>query len=317
MPLEFALRPRIKIAEGFAPPRRPRWRLPKLVLPVALYWLTAGGITYGLIRAHAEPSAPQAVAVPAPTHQPWWPEPSARSTSAPLEAVPLPTAPAFAAPEPSSTSESASDTSETGAEDPLSPTAANRDDTQASRVSKALRGEREADDDLGETSDIRLKSRPLRDTSAGPPVRDQSGDARSQREVAVIDSLAPPPRDVTPLLGAPPPDAPSAVANALPSCEAAAASANQELDLAHQDRTPDLSREAIASVLDNGVWIARCDIPMTTSVDLCVAIRAGKVIGASVLTRPASATINACVKRRAAGLSFPYSARVDVAKTQF
>jgi hypothetical protein len=56
---------------------------------------------------------------------------------------------------------------------------------------------------------------------------------------------------------------------------------------------------------------------MTTTVDLCVAIQAGKVIGASVVSRPASAAINACVKRRAAGLSFPYSARVDLAKTHF
>jgi len=78
-----------------------------------------------------------------------------------------------------------------------------------------------------------------------------------------------------------------------------------------------LVREAIAHVLDNGVWIARCDIPMTTSVDLCVAIQGGKVIGASVNSRPPSAAINACVKRRAASLSFPYSARVDVARTHF
>jgi hypothetical protein len=142
------------------------------------------------------------------------------------------------------------------------------------------------------------------------------------RVASPLDVLAPlapapePTRDA-PLLGAAPPDAPAAVANALPSCEAAAATANQEMDLSARDRTPDLSREAIASVLDNGVWIARCDIPMTTSVDLCVAIRGGKAIGASVVSRPASAAINACVRRRAASLSFPYSARVDIAKTHF
>ena len=80
---------------------------------------------------------------------------------------------------------------------------------------------------------------------------------------------------------------------------------------------PDLSREVIAHVLDNGVWIARCDIPMTTSVELCVAIQGGKVIGASVSSHPASTAINACVKRRAASLSFPYSARIDLARTHF
>jgi hypothetical protein len=70
-------------------------------------------------------------------------------------------------------------------------------------------------------------------------------------------------------------------------------------------------------VLDNGVWIARCDIPMSTSIELCVAIQAGKVIGVSVSSHPASAAIDACVKRRAAGLRFPFSSRVDIAKTHF
>jgi hypothetical protein len=297
MPLEFALRPRIKLREGFAPPRRSRWRVPKLALPIAAYWLTAGGITYALIHAHGQPAAPAPVVLAPQSDEPWWPGPAARAPSTGLEAAPITPAPAAVAPpalEPSPTNEDAPVANEPADVPSVTTPALGHDEPEKSRALPTARD--------GEPSDDAVAS--------------------AKQETPALDSLPitpvePPARGVVPLLGATPPDAPVAVANALPSCEAAVAAANQEVDLTQRDHTPDLSREVIASVLDNGVWIARCDIPMTTAIDLCVAIRSGKVIGVSVLSRPVNAAINACVKRRAASLSFPYSARVDLAKTHF
>src|SRR6478609_8991758 len=57
MPVEFALRPRIRLREAPAPARRVRARLPKFALPAIAYWLAIGGLVYGFVRHH-EPSAP-------------------------------------------------------------------------------------------------------------------------------------------------------------------------------------------------------------------------------------------------------------------
>ena len=103
----------------------------------------------------------------------------------------------------------------------------------------------------------------------------------------------------------------------LPSCEAAAAAAVQDLDFASSDRTADLPSSAIAGVLENGAWLSSCEVPASTSLDVCVAIKGGRVTAATVISRPADARLNACVRQRAAALQFPYSPRVDIARTRF
>jgi hypothetical protein len=103
----------------------------------------------------------------------------------------------------------------------------------------------------------------------------------------------------------------------LPSCEAVLASSTQELDMTASRAAPDLSRDALAGVLENGAYLAACAIPDTTALDVCVAVQEGRVKGASVVSRPADPAINACVKRAVASLRFPYSARFDVTRTRF
>jgi hypothetical protein len=120
--------------------------------------------------------------------------------------------------------------------------------------------------------------------------------------------LAPPPRLASP---------PARGGSALPSCEAAAAAAVQDLDFASSDRTADLPSEAISGVLENGAWLGSCALPSSTHLDVCVAIKGGRVTAVTVSSRPADPALNACVKQRAAALQFPYSTRVDVARTRF
>jgi hypothetical protein len=103
----------------------------------------------------------------------------------------------------------------------------------------------------------------------------------------------------------------------IPSCEAAIANASQDMDFGHVDRTADLPSSALAAVLENGVWFEGCNVPESTKLEVCVAIRAGRVIGASVATRPVNPALATCVRNRAAGLHFPFSSRLDVARTRF
>jgi hypothetical protein len=103
----------------------------------------------------------------------------------------------------------------------------------------------------------------------------------------------------------------------LPSCESAIASASQDVDFSGGNRAADLPTRAIAAVLENGAWLASCNVPDRTSIDVCVAIKGGRVIGASVSSRPADAALNNCVRRRASSLQFPFSPHLDVARTRF
>jgi hypothetical protein len=103
----------------------------------------------------------------------------------------------------------------------------------------------------------------------------------------------------------------------LPSCEAAIESAHQDVDFSQGNGAADLPTSAIAAVLENGAWLSSCSVPASTSLDVCVAIRGGNVIGASVVSRPANAEVTACVRRRASSLQFPYSSHVDLARTRF
>jgi hypothetical protein len=108
-----------------------------------------------------------------------------------------------------------------------------------------------------------------------------------------------------------------APAVSLPSCESAAAAANETLDLRAAQGAPDLTREALASVLEHGAYLGSCALPAHTTLDICAAVRDGRVVGVTATTEPRSPTVNACVRRAVAALSFPRSARLDITRTRF
>ena len=113
-------------------------------------------------------------------------------------------------------------------------------------------------------------------------------------------------------------DAPStAPTGPLPSCESAAAAANEVMDLGAARGAPDLTRNAFASVLENGAYLGRCNVPARTALEICAAVQNGKVVGISVVAEPSSAALSACVRRAVAALRFPHSARLDVTRTRF
>src|SRR5450631_3273747 len=285
MPLEFALRPRIRLRDDFAaPPRRSRLRLPRLALPVLGYWLAAFGITYALVHAHDTPDTAPLATESVPASEP------------PADVVPPTPAsapePAAVAPEP-----------EPSAVVPPPPA----EEQEPPSVADAPRPSRFAS--------------PREERVVEPP-RARTQSTLSENDIA---PLASPFRDLEP--PSTPPVAPPPVrereretaraSGSLPSCEAAAAAATQDLDFASSDRTADLPSSAIAGVLENGAWLSSCEVPTSTALDVCVAIKGGRVTAATVISRPADARLNACVKQRAAALQFPYSSRVDIARTRF
>jgi hypothetical protein len=95
------------------------------------------------------------------------------------------------------------------------------------------------------------------------------------------------------------------------------ASYRQEVDFGGIRAAPDLSREVFASVLENGAYLSACNIPEDVALEICVAVQAGKPVGVTVTTHPASAAVTQCVKRSVASLRFPHSAKLDVTRTRF
>src|SRR5687767_1665610 len=80
MPVEFALRPRIRLREDPTPTRRARPRLPRFALPALAYWLVIGGLVFEFVRRHDQsaplPEAQAALAPLTPASPPeirqWW-----------------------------------------------------------------------------------------------------------------------------------------------------------------------------------------------------------------------------------------------------
>jgi hypothetical protein len=293
MPLEFALRPRIRLRDDFAaPPRRSRLRLPRFALPVLGYWLAVGGISYALVHAHdstdAAPLADEPIAAVEPQADVSAPALRSEPEPAPVLAAAPPVTTAEAEPEPAS----AAPPAVVDEQEPLSM-------ASPARPARAAAPREE-----------RVVERPIAGARAQNTV--------SENEIAPLAASFP---------ELEPPSAPALEptrsrdsghsGGSLPSCEAAAAAATQDLDFASSDRTADLPSSAIASVLENGAWLSSCGVPEGTSLDVCVAIKGGRVTAATVVSRPADSGINACVRQRAAALQFPYSSRVDIARTRF
>ncbi|HTA88108.1 MAG TPA: hypothetical protein VK745_00980 [Polyangiaceae bacterium] len=295
-------------------------RLPKLALPILAYWLTVGGITYELIHLHDAPSSAleEQPAATAPEPQPaqsWWQRVMA-GAGAPLAHSPGATEPE---PEPAH----AAQPQPAPAATPATPALDDEASAPDAPVVDQPPSERGAD------RSARAAQRRSADDASPPGPAPQADDA-SQRattpsdaeptrpELALgVSSLSNRDTDTPDSPALTPSHADLRTGRSLPGCEAAAAAASEELDMAHRAVTPDLPREAIAAVLDNGAWLTGCSIPDGTALDVCVAISSGNVIGATVVARPGNSALSACLKRRAAALFFPYSSHLDLARTHF
>jgi hypothetical protein len=121
-----------------------------------------------------------------------------------------------------------------------------------------------------------------------------------------------------PIAPAPPPPRIADGRN-LPGCEALRDRQNQNMDLT-RPRAPTANpgwQERARALLADGRYLAHCGLGARSALTLCTAVEQGRVVGVSVTTDPASARVDACVRRAVAGLSFTPSAELEVFTTYF
>jgi hypothetical protein len=297
VPLEFALRPRFRLEERAATPRRRE--LSPLVLPVAAYWLGTAALTYKLVYAAPGESAlaPSAATMTEPVLEPRPPAPPA------IVEEPVLSAPVWGS-VPSLDHE---------ALEPVPVPA--RVEPAPARVATPSASPREPLSPPRKTVEPQLAFVPPVQSSVPPRFEPAPEPHRWLFEAPPADT----PRELS-ASSAPrnPRNDGNDSAGALPSCEAVVAGANQEIDLrSSRQAAPDLSRDALARVLDNGAYLTACGVPDRTTLDICVAVQEGKVKGVTVVTRPTDAALATCVRKAVARLRFPYGARMDIARTRF
>jgi len=298
MPLEFALRPRFDLKRP-APRRRLAWlRLHPLVLPIGAYWLAAAGLTYALVRSAsvnvADAAEPPVEPDAAPVAPPSWSEPPV-GPSDPIAALPP-----------------AADS------DPHPVERAPEPEPEPAPLSEDWQDEPIARTDFEPPA--RLTPEPRKPPSHSVLPRSVEDEPLPQRwavEPEPVEEPEEPRRELASALPPKPDRSREAPTGPMPSCEAAAAAANQIIEVGSTRGAPDLTRGAFAGVLEHGAYLAPCSIPPRTALEICAAVQNGNVVGVTVTTEPRDSAIDACVRRAVTKLRFPRSPQVDVTRTRF
>jgi hypothetical protein len=302
MPLEFALRSRFDLTRPAPRRRLSGFQLHPLVLPIGAYWFALAGLAYALF-IHRAPVDVAERAVGSG---------DSPGTNAPSE-------PAIQSP--SSAGMSQTDTIQGPAKqepnpvpwvEPLQDEPRSDQDLDAQDLDSVSRSREPAD-----TADDRVNRKRVSRQTPPPVVQDEVSAKARSLEHTPVDEPAPPRSELA--REAEPEQSPrgETQTGSLPSCEAAAATANQSIDLGSARGAPDLTRDAFAGVLEHGAYLTRCAIPPRTALEVCAAVRDGAVVGVTVTTEPRDAAINACVRRAVTALRFPRSSQLDITRTRF
>jgi hypothetical protein len=296
MPLEFALRPRFDLKRP-APRRRLSWpRLHPLILPIGAYWLAAAGLTYSLIRStsvNAAGAAERDVA----SDDPSW-------TDAPASEPPIQS--------PTSASTSQADITQRPNLRQPEPR------PETTPLAEPPRDEPPPRRDLGSVSRTVAEDPKRLSRQAPAPAADDESAARARTfQPEPFEGPAEPQRGLARDSESDPSPKAAAPAGSLPSCESAAATANQTIDVGSARGAPDLTRDAFAGVLEHGAYLTPCSIPPRIALEICAAVQNGNVVGVTVTTEPRDPAINACVRRAVSALRFPRNSQLDVTRTRF
>jgi hypothetical protein len=302
MPLEFALRPRINL-ERPAPQRRlRRLRLPPFALPIVAYWLAIAVVTHAFLRGPERHATAESAQLAGSAYDSEVADLSLRAAPA-VPSASFPSAAATAAmsppsePEPSAQPEPKPEPKPEAAPPERGAPALEPSPTEhLASAHRAL------------TSPV---DAPLRSVEPSPRASEQPTPSAREEESKERRSEI-----LTPALNQQR-GRDAARAGSLPSCESVVAAANETMDLGSTLGAPDLTRGAFAAVLENGRYLARCAVPARTQLEICAAVREGRVVGVSATTEPRSPEINACVRSAVAALRFPVNSRLDVTHTRF
>jgi hypothetical protein len=92
---------------------------------------------------------------------------------------------------------------------------------------------------------------------------------------------------------------------------------NEQIELGAPRGPADITREAYASILQNGRYLSGCRIPDRSVFQICAAVKDGRAVGITVSSSPPNAELNGCVKSAVSRLRFPVSPKLDVTHTRF
>jgi hypothetical protein len=80
---------------------------------------------------------------------------------------------------------------------------------------------------------------------------------------------------------------------------------------------PDLTNDQLGAPMRTSSWFASCGLPDSANADICVAVKKGHVVGASVAVTPTNNRVAACIDQKARGIHFPVSDQLDVVHQKF
>jgi hypothetical protein len=100
------------------------------------------------------------------------------------------------------------------------------------------------------------------------------------------------------------------------SCEEAREHYVEEIDM-QRGGGPDLTANDLGSVLNAGAYLSPCDVPATSQVRICVAVKDGVAVGVTVGLTPTNPEIELCVAKQVRALSFPSNPKMDFVQVRF
>jgi len=306
--VQLDIRPRLRIPEEPRARRAAPWRLPPLAVPAVGYWVAMGALTY--FFAHLGPH-PLDAAFPEgarqelrePIRQPVRVAPPASTPAVPDFLPPAPADDDRSAASPNSAqavpSNSVIDES---------PRSADARPPKTQHDSAELKQPRAP---MEEPSPHPALALPEFTDSSRPEARARAADGPR------IDSLFEPASSATSHQTQEAPPLEGAAPARVMSCEAAIARNTEEIAIGGPAAAPDVTREAYASILQNGRYLSGCRIPDRTVFEICAAVKDGRAVGITVVSNPADPSLNACVRGAVARLKFPNNPKLDVTHTRF
>ena len=143
-----------------------------------------------------------------------------------------------------------------------------------------------------------------------------AGETTAAPAATIPDEPAAPPARSTPSL----PAATHSSANAepiplLPDCQTALNDSHGELEHSDWNLPRDMTQTDYGALLDGPTArqsLKHCTHGKSMRVDLCVAVRGIRAVGASVTTEPDSGDVRACINRTIAEFRFPHQPRIQL-----
>lgn len=100
------------------------------------------------------------------------------------------------------------------------------------------------------------------------------------------------------------------------SCEDAQAQNIEEIDMQGGGQA-DLTAKDFAAVLNNGTYLSPCEVPESSKIQICVAVRGGAAVGVTVTLDPSNPDLEVCVAKQVRALAFASHPKMDIVRVHF